>query len=338
MQPLQQDCAIPLGPPGCSVFATIPHIAGCRVWFSVNSKLSFRLNPSPYGPALVEPSCTNPSDPDINHWWAFAELTYNADQCFANISCVDFVSLPVSVTLTTMDGKVDHVSGMATNALSNVCRALKAQEQIDGQPWTQLIVRNAKGEPLRVLSPNNAPFNGANFSTYFNGYVDQVYEHYKSQPLYVDTQAGWQRVRGTVGSESVIKFDGDTFPKPSTQDIFSCCTGPFGDNLTARKLAIIPRLSAAFNRGTLLTSNVTPDPNGPGTFYKSAICNHYSRIVHEQCLDGRGYAFPYDDVCQDGGPDQCGAVYDGKPKLLTLAVGGNTAYVSEGAFGAPTYN
>ncbi|KAE9989783.1 hypothetical protein EG327_002250 [Venturia inaequalis] len=338
VQPLLHDCAIALGPPGSSVFATIPHIAGCRVWFSVNSKLTFRLNPSPYGPALVEPSCTNPSDPDINHWWSFAELTFNADQCFANISYVDFVCLPMSVTLTTTDGKTDHVSGMATNALSNVCAALKAQEMLDGQPWSRLIVRNSKGEPLRVLSPNNAPFTGADFSTYFNGYVNQVYDHYKAQPLNVDTQARWQRVEGTASDTALMTFGDDTFAKPSTQDIFSCCTGPFGDNLTARKLAIIPRLSAAYNRGTLLTCNVTPDPQGPATFYKSAICNHYSRIVHEQCLDGRGYAFPYDDVCADGGPDQCGAVYDGKPKLLTIAVGGNAAYVSEGAFGAPTYN
>lgn len=88
VQPLPQDCAIPLGPPGTSVFATIPHIAGCRVWLSVESKLDFRLNPTPYGPALVEPSCTNPSDPNINHWWDFVELTYNSDQCFANIRYV----------------------------------------------------------------------------------------------------------------------------------------------------------------------------------------------------------------------------------------------------------
>lgn len=170
-------------------------------------------------------------------------------------------------------------------------------------------------------------------------YVDQVYDNYKAQPLNVDTQAQWGRVKGqTDTSGASIKFDNETFTKPSTADIFSCCTGPFGDNLTPEKLAIIPRLSAGFNRGTLINSNITPDPNGPSTYYKTPICNHYSRIVHEQCLDGRGYAFPYDDVCQDGGPDQCGAVYNGNPKVLTIAVGGNTAYVSEDAYGRPTYD
>lgn len=283
------------------------------------------------------------------------ELTFNADQCFANIryglsnrkftSCVesfdsyvDFVCLPLSVTLTTTDGKVDHVSGMATNALDNVCRALKAQGQIDGQPWTSLIVKNAQGKPLRVLSPNNATVMGGNiFKDYMENYVDQVYDNYTTQALNCDTQAQWGRVKGIV-TNSVLKFENETFSKPGTEDIFSCCTGPFGNDLTPEKLAIIPRLSAAFNRGTLLNSNVTPDPFGPTTYYKNSICNHYSRIVHEQCLDGRGYAFPYDDVCQDGGPDQCGAVYDAKPKKLSIAVGGNSAYVSEDAYGRPIYN
>jgi hypothetical protein len=33
--------------------------------------------------------------------------------------------------------------------------------------------------------------------------------------------------------------------------------------------------------------------------------------------------------------DQCGAVYDSNPKLLTISVGGNNAYVTPGAPGAP---
>lgn len=61
-QPLAQDCSIPLGAPGTVVTIYIPHIAGCRVWFSYCNKLTFLVNP---GPALVEPSVTNPSDPNM---------------------------------------------------------------------------------------------------------------------------------------------------------------------------------------------------------------------------------------------------------------------------------
>ena len=44
--PLAVNCAIPLprGPDG-SITAQIPHLAGGRIWFSVDAKLTFLLNP-----------------------------------------------------------------------------------------------------------------------------------------------------------------------------------------------------------------------------------------------------------------------------------------------------
>ena len=63
---LSEDCAITLGAPGNTVTVTVPHLAGSRIWFSVDNPLTFLLNP---GPALVEPSVTNPSDPNINISW-----------------------------------------------------------------------------------------------------------------------------------------------------------------------------------------------------------------------------------------------------------------------------
>lgn len=47
--------------------------------------------------------------------------------------------------------------------------------------------------------------------------------------------------------------------------------------------------------------------------------------MHAANLDGRGYAFPYDDVTPTRGVDQSGAVQDGSPKLLTVVVGGGNA-------------
>lgn len=46
--------------------------------------------------------------------------------------------------------------------------------------------------------------------------------------------------------------------------------------------------------------------------------------THEVNLDGRGYAFPYDDVVPSGdaGPDQAGTVFDANPELLTVTIGG----------------
>ena len=69
--PLKEDCAIPLGRPGNTTHITIPQIAGGRIWVA-EGKLTFLLNP---GPALVEPSVLNPSDPNADINFGFCEFT-----------------------------------------------------------------------------------------------------------------------------------------------------------------------------------------------------------------------------------------------------------------------
>lgn len=78
--PLKEDCAIPLGKPGNITHITIPQIAGGRIWIA-EGKLTFLLNP---GPALVEPSVLNPSDPNANVNFAFCEFTLNVCRPFTH--------------------------------------------------------------------------------------------------------------------------------------------------------------------------------------------------------------------------------------------------------------
>ncbi|MEY9860465.1 hypothetical protein ABH935_006102 [Catenulispora sp. GAS73] len=319
--PLGANCAIALGAPGSTTTITIPHIAGGRIWFSVGAPLTFLLNP---GPGLVEPSVSNQSDPNINIKWDFCEFTYNSSQMFANISYVDFVSLPISLALTNASGATQTVSGLPTNGLDTVCSNLIAQHASDGAGWDQLVVKSG-GANLRALSPNNGiVINSALFSGYYQPYVDQVWSQYSNQTLTVDTQASWGSVTGQV-SGGQLTFPGlGSFGQPSAADIFSCSTGPFANTAGAMG-PLTARISAAFNRSTLLTDANQPDGENPANYYKNAITNHYSRIAHAASLDGRGYGFPYDDVAPNGGADQSGAVSDGNPTLLTVAVGGGTA-------------
>lgn len=319
--PLAVDCAIPLGAPGSSRTVTIPQIAGGRIWFSVDGKLTFLLNP---GPALVEPSVTNTSDPNYAVNFDFAEFTFNSSQIFANISYVDFVALPVALTLTNTAGQTSHVSGMASNGLETVASGLRAQ----GGDWGNLIV-NQNGRDLRALSPNSGiALNNSLFSGYYQGYVDAVWNKYSSSPLRIDTQAQWGNVSGQV-SNNMLTFNGvGSFAQPSARDIFSCSTGPFS-NSSIEMGALTARLSAAFNRSTLLTDTLQPDiGQGPANFYQDPTTNHYSRIVHAANLDHRGYAFPYDDVSASGAVDQSGEVNDGAPVLLTVTVGGGNAFAA----------
>ncbi|KAI9854673.1 MAG: hypothetical protein M1813_000920 [Trichoglossum hirsutum] len=319
LSPLDVDCAIRLGSPGSTTTATIPQLAGARIWFSLSNPLVFLLNP---GPGLVEPSVTNPSDPNINAVWGFCEFTFNSDQLFANISYVDFVSIPISLSLTNSSGTTKHVEGISADGLNAVCRDLAAQHAIDGAGWDKLIVTTPTGQNLRALSPNlGIVTNSSLFSGYFDPYVNLVWEKYKYAPLSIDTQAAWGTVTGRVSPDGSFTFSGlGSFSKPNTRDIFSCSTGPFVVN-SASMGALIPRFSAAFNRSALLSSSHQPSDN-PAEYYTYPITNHYSRIVHAASVDGRGYAFPYDDVAPTGGLDQSGSVFDPNPSLLTVAVGG----------------
>ena len=320
---LSQDCAIPLGAPGNTTTVTVPHLAGSRIWFSVDGTLTFLLNP---GPALVEPSVTNPSDPNINLSWDFCEFTFNAAELFVNISYVDFVCLPISLTLTNTSNATQYVSGMASEGLDAVCQGLTAQTASDGAGWSSLIVPKPSGGNLRALSPNNGiTLNPSLFNGYYQNYVNQVWSQYTSQQLTIDTQAQWGRVPGQVDSSSLLDFgNGLTFTQPSTADIFTCSTGPFAVGSNIELGALIARLSAAFNRSTLLIDSVEPTAN-PSLYYRNPITNHYARIVHAASLDGIGYAFPYDDVTPTNGANQSGAVQDPNPQLLTVAVGGGNA-------------
>jgi hypothetical protein len=325
---LAVDCGILLGGPGTNRIVTIPRIAGGRIWFCVNDRLTFLLNP---GPGLVEPSVSNPSDPNYNKNWGFCEFTFNNLQLFANITYVDFVSLPIALTLLNTSGASQHVAGIPANGLDTACSGLIAQNNVDNAGWDQLIVKSSSGGNLRALSPNTGHvMNGNLFSGYYAGYINAVWAKYESADLTINTQAQWGNVVGRVVS-GLLTFPGvGTFAQPSAADIFSCSTGPFAASPTntAEMGNIGARLAAAFNRSTLLVDSNQPEGELVSTYYESSPTNHYSRIVHGVNLDGRGYAFPYDDVGSSSGGDQSGSVSDGSPALLTVAVGGKGVQVS----------
>ncbi|KAJ5579808.1 uncharacterized protein N7459_005793 [Penicillium hispanicum] len=317
---LAQDCAIPLGASGSTKTVTIPHIAGGRIWFARDNKLTFYLNP---GPALVEPSSSNPSDPNYNIYWDFCEFTWNSSQLYVNITFVDFVSLPIALALENTSGTTQTVEGLPSDGLDTICTALQTQNASDSAGWDKLIIKN-NGSNLRAVSPNTGiTLTSGLLSTYFDSYVDSVWSKYTDTTLTVDTQADAGKVTATVANGTLNFSTGSiTYDQPSTADIFSNSSGAFAATGDSTKDAITARLAAAFNRSTLLTDPNQPDGEVVADYYQNTVTNHYARICHATALDNRGYAFPYDDVGPSDGADQSGAVYDGSPKLLTVTVGG----------------
>jgi hypothetical protein len=290
-QPLGQDVSIPLGVPGNTVTATVPRIAGGRIWFSVGKPLQFFVNP---GPGLVEPSIFNPSDPNSDTNFGFCEFTYNSWELFINISYVDFVSaVPIALTVQDGSGASRHVSGMKANGLEQVCQGLKDQTAKDGRRWSSLIVKSKDGQNLRALSPNSGILlNPSWFKTYWDDYINQgesvnasyytyhstktspVWSRYSSQPLTINTQASYGNVAGQVVN-NVLSYANNTitFQRPTARDIFGCSTGPFATGANGETNAIIPRLAAAFNRSTLLLSSQQPNGVTPAQYYQNPVTN-----------------------------------------------------------------
>jgi hypothetical protein len=73
-------------------------------------------------------------------------------------------------------------------------------------------------------------------------------------------------------------------------------------------------LGAGFNRGVLTDTGAQPVADA-GTYYKRDLANHYSRIMHENTVDGKAYGFAFDDVCE-----HASYIEDPNPSSMTLTL------------------
>ncbi|KAF3356825.1 Glucan endo-1 like protein [Verticillium longisporum] len=326
--PIGADIAIPLPPRGQTLRITLPiALSSGRVYFAAG-KLNFFMVFTGSGDGLVQPSINNLQDPSAGLNWGFVELTLTPKGViWANISFVDFVGLVFGMRLVDRDGRVQEVLGLPAGAVDSICNELRAQGDVDGRPWAAHCIEGPTGRPLRVVSPNNyATINPGAFADYWTVYADEVWRRYANQPLYINTQNENGVVECRVTGDT-LSCDGDNrgYAKPEAVDIWGCNSGPFGirqgDN--AVHYAVVPRLCAAFVRTTLLLAGGDLQPGVDARdYYMQDPTSHYSRVVHEQEVDGRGYAFPYDDVNPDGAEDAAGLVASGNFDVLNFFIGG----------------
>lgn len=319
--PLAQDCAIPLNAIGVAGKAIkIPKLISGRIFFSYDDKMQFFMD---MNGGFVMPSEKNTSDPNIDIQWTFAEFTLNNTELYGNISFVDVLSIPVAFELQTSDGTgTQYVPGLPSGAMERIADKLTAQKALDNTDWDRCLYYNTNNDLVRILSPNTAvQIYPSTFLGYLEPYIDQVWTKYISEDLRVNTnRVEWGIKTGRV-SGGVLDFGGGiTFAKPSTQSIWSCSIPPWTTG-NDEQGNITARLTAAFNRTTLLVNSDQPDGEDPETYYAHPITNHYSRIVHEEVYGNLGYAFPYDDVHPTGGISYEGRVQSSSPYLWTITIG-----------------
>ncbi|UNI17742.1 hypothetical protein JDV02_004064 [Purpureocillium takamizusanense] len=326
--PIGANVAIRLPDKGQTFSMTLPIVlTSGRIYFS-EGDLTFSVVSTPIGEGIVQPAPTNLEDPSSGINWGFVELTYTKDRSiWANISYVDFVGMILSMALKVTDGSGTQITrGLGAGSVDAICNGLGSQAGNDGWPWDRMCVSDPQGKPLRVLSPNDyAVIDSGAFGNYWSEYVNQVWDHYSSNDLTINTQAGPGSVSCRVSGDT-LNCNGDNrgYSKPSATDIWGCNGGPFlrhGED-NAVHVPVIARLCAAFTRSTLLLDGGDVQPSlGPEHYYTVDPTNHYSRLIHAHEIDGRGYAFPYDDVNPDGNEDSSGLVKSGAPETLTVYVG-----------------
>ncbi|KAM0363151.1 hypothetical protein ACHAO7_010336 [Fusarium culmorum] len=324
---ITEDISLPLGPLNNSIEVPVPsYIQSGRVYFA-DAHLHLSVVNLGGGDTIVQPSVTNVQDPNANINWGFVELTYMDGSLYANISYVDFVGIVLGMKLIEKDGSTQTTAGLVADAVTKICDDLSHQSKIDGRDWKSLCVRNREGKVVRVLSPGNRhDVDTQVFAGYWNTYVNRVWREYTEKDLIVNTQSSAGHVKCRV-TDNQLLCEGSNrgFTKPSAKDIFGCDSGPFaivgGDNPIHS--SVVPRLCAAFVRSTLLLEGGDTQPGlSQSSYYTVSPTNHYSRIVHSYEVDGRGYAFPYDDVNPDGKEDASGVVSSNNVQSLMIHVGG----------------
>ena len=291
---------------GGSITIQMPKFSG-RVYFSYGQKLVFKLTTG----GLVQPAVQNPSDPNRNILFSWTEYTLNDSGLWINSTQVDMFSTPYAVGVQGGDGSTKTTGHLKPGGYNGFFNSLR--DQSGG--WGNLIQTAPDGTVLRALAPSYGVEIGALPASVMDDYVNRVWSKYSSETLTVTPFSNEPNTKyfGRV-SGNVMNFTNDSgavvtsFQKPNSSSIFGCAGLLDAPNDLVRG-PISRTLCAGFNRSTLLINPNQPDASN-ADFYKDAVTNHYSRLIHAQMVDGKAYGFAFDDVgahealVHDGNPQQ----------------------------------
>ncbi|MBB5867607.1 hypothetical protein F4553_000986 [Allocatelliglobosispora scoriae] len=295
---------------GGSTTINVPRGFSGRVYFSFGEKLKFFLTPD----GLVQPAPWAAGDPNQNILFDWSEFTYNDAGLWLNSSQVDMFAVPHAVTVTGANGVTKRTGDVVNNGRDTIINTIKAQSG-----WANTGYTRSDGTVLRMLAPGKAAGAGLFSATYYDSYITSAWNAYASKTLTV-VPFGDQPNTKFFGrtSGNVMNFTNTSgaqvasFNKPSSANVWGC-----DGNLAAPNDLIVGPISrtlcAALNRGTLGTIDTQPSLNA-GDFYKNNPANQYGKIIHANMVDGKAYAFAFDDVgafeslVNDGDPRAAGII------------------------------
>ncbi|MDX6230169.1 MAG: hypothetical protein QOI76_3559 [Frankiales bacterium] len=287
------DLSIPLAGRGATRLV-LPNMSG-RVYFSLGSKLKFRVLP---GAKLQYPAGWTSTDPSYHVLHDWVEFTHNDAGMFVNTTAVDMFALPLSITLT--GSRLQTTGTLRPGGRQAIFTGVASQPG-----YEKLVV-----DDLRVLAPSHGLDAGLFATDYFESAIDEVWQKYTTRGLTVTTDRG-SYVGRVVGD--TLQFTGGVRPiaRPSTRDVLFCdgtLAAP-NDGLTGPVAAIV---AAGLNRAVLGLDAAQPVADA-SRFYRSTAANHYAKVMHLNAVDGKAYGFAFDDVA-----GQASYVQDNAPTGFTV--------------------
>ncbi|MEV6298926.1 beta-1,3-glucanase family protein [Actinoplanes sp. NPDC051861] len=282
-----------------------------RIYFSFGRKLDFRLTTD----GLVQPAPWASGDPNHDILFDWSEFTLNGSGLWLNSSQVDMFAVPHIVSVTGGSGKIAKTGEPVANGRQKVIDAIKASPD-----FAKSVVTAADGTVLRVLAPGKAADAGLMSPTYLDPYITSAWNAYTSKTLTVVPFTDQPTVKYLGRTSGNVMSFTDTsgrtvasFTKPSTANVWGCdgALGAPNDQVVG---PIARTLCAALQRTTL--GRLDTQPSGTAAdFYQGERTNVYAREIHKNMVDGKAYAFAFDDV-----QNQESLVHDGDPRAAGITL------------------
>jgi len=260
-----------------------------RLYLSVGAPLLLRVDEATGG--LVQPDPANSTDPNRSIRFDWIEFTVDASGFHGNTTCVDQFGLPIAMAVFDRADPKRPVGQVGlTEARSALFKAYRAAVPA-------AFATLADPQELRIVAPAHGAFSAAGPERdYLQGYIDQMWTRYRSEPLELTPDEG--RFTGRVDAQDRIVFtrDGDDATyliqgKPTSQEAF------LGNGVLARgsglEKVLGAQIAAMLNRHVLENPRAWREAAG---YYQQDPCNRYAQFWHEHGLGQRAYGFSYDDV------------------------------------------
>ena len=297
---------------GASTTISVPKGISGRMYMSFGEKLDFKISQDG---GLVQPAPWAAGDANSDILFDWSEFTYNDSGIWLNSSQVDMFAVPHAVSVTGSDGQTAKTGELEAGGRNTVIDAMKDNESFSG-----LVQTRDDGTVLRVLSPGKGA-DGGNFDPdYLAPYIDEAWAAYANTDLTVQPFADQpDKVFKGRTSGDVMTFTDSTgaqaatFTKPTTANVWGC-DGNLGAPNDLVVGPIARSLCAALQRTTLGTQKVEPSTDA-STFYQNDLTNEYAKVIHEQMVDGKAYAFAFDDVA-----NQESLVHSGDPTSIAITL------------------